>query len=661
MALVIGWIVDLATLWGCWRIIVLVFGILCRRDRQAVANFIDRVVHGPRHLQTRIGFWLALIPTIVLTVWLPWSAATHGGNISGPSRCFLPSHAPAPSPAAAAWGPSLAPAWAPSWAPTWAPSLAPSAAPSSAMAPAALLAPPMGPTPAAAPAAAPSPRHSRSGHPAAADLGVRCAAVSGGAPQRTRRMPHCPARYFDWALMLTLARTVGTPALIVLCLTHGFLGTFTRLVYDSEKHLTGSGQQQEPPSHGLRQYVRIGYWVAYCCCSCFIPLYYWYKGPGATVTGSSTGAGGSAGTTGKKAAGSEVEMTKVGATVAHGSTAPPPATPAAGPSTAGATPALIAGLSNPSGQNCCFVSSVVQVARVFPTFRAAVQAAWDNKEHPVMLALHDALAALENEDGKPGKQSVTPAALRRALAAYRPDKFEAGRMGDAAEFLRSVLKLLEDGPGGPALVDSEFRLRCRTVFGCQCKVVRATLLPSAAEDCHLLYARQLCEAVQRPPTCMDGWLRWFGADLPQTTAPLGDLLKVTTELGTARSCQFCCTKGCAKLIIEHAPVSFLTLEVTYERNDDDDVINGVYRALQEELDLRRIDPEHASRSYILAGMVTLGGHHHVAYVLHGGQWIRADDETVRVVGDLAAVRDTGIKGKEMPVLAFFRAPAASAT
>lgn len=74
----------------------------------------------------------------------------------------------------------------------------------------------------------------------------------------------------------------------------------------------------------------------------------------------------------------------------------------------------------------------------------------------------------------------------------------------------------------------------------------------------------------------------------------------------------------------------------------------------QELDITHMYAGHAPRTYELAGMVTFYSHHHVAYVLCGGQWMRADDEAVRVVGDLAAVRETGTKGKEKPVLVFFR-------
>ncbi|CAL8465078.1 g4613 [Coccomyxa elongata] len=425
----------------------------------------------------------------------------------------------------------------------------------------------------------------------------------------------------DWSTMFTLARLRGTPALFFVCLPHGLLSLSARLIYDSEKHLRRS-EQEVPPRHcELAYYWRVACWLLFCCCCCIAPyVYRCFPVSGAAEDANANGPSRNpaSGCTADIKTTAPVEMMRMRVIAAFGRSTPAKvvATPP-GPTVAGGPAAPIAGLSNPCGANMCFVNSVIQVLRRMPAFRSAVLAALNHQENAVLRALLNTMDALEVEDDKDVKQPISAADLRAALATLNPAEFETGSMGDVAELHRSLLAILDNQRASAVAVDAAFRLTTHIEYACK----------------------------PRAFAWMQSCTGWATSCL---LPPLGYLMQVLAGVGTDQRWDVCYRTARAELLVDCAPVSLLTLQFAYPAEDEDGIVQEVFGALREDLHINDICPVDPLRSYELAGIITYYGRHQVAYVLHGGQWVRADDEAVRVVGDFSAVRKTGVEGKEKP-------------
>ena len=312
------------------------------------------------------------------------------------------------------------------------------------------------------------------------------------------------------------------------------------------------------------------------------------------------------------------------------------------------------GLSNGTGENNCFINSVIQVLWHLEIFRNQLVLAEDEElehEHTedkscLYCTLHGLFINFKYSD----VETLPPTHVRNALADLfsAKSRFQLGEMDSALECYEAVVDHLSRKQGIKIFEDIFTYQTCESTY-CECGAISEPFLNTGVV--FYINADKLIELKKR------NYSRFFGSLVRQCLAQDKRPCPDNDELckGDAR----------VRTILMKRP-NVVNIAVTYatatpSRKEVEDLLN----ALSTELNLAKMFDTHFDNDkeekplenvkYSLVGIISYYGRHYTAYVYHSRKrsWMYCDDHKFGEVGSWKDVVKRFKLGKTQPEVLIF--------
>eukprot|EP00605_Chrysophyceae_sp_TOSAG23-4_P000083 GSChrysophyteH1.ASY1.ANO1.85.1 assembled CDS len=351
------------------------------------------------------------------------------------------------------------------------------------------------------------------------------------------------------------------------------------------------------------------------------------------------------------------------------------------------------GLSNPLGENNCFLNVTVQLLWHLGPFRSELKRLINTSDGFIhvpfttleaagggerSLEIIDALCNLFLQYELSEKDVLPPDELRLTLSQIS-QQFELGRIADANEALMTILGRIHDD-NASVCPDSA---KCLSHF-----IMGSSLLEqSFCPECHATSEPSMCPGVFIHDVSAQGVIDEARAALSRERgargrpkSSFGQLLR--RAMGVAqKSCPSeddapppspaCPSKANVRLICLDPPLALAISPSWSSNNVSADVLGNFYKLISKNLYLNEVfftpvddvstsgsstDTVNNGPVYLFRGMVCYYGLHYVSIFQENedvNNYLLFDDQRVRHIGDFAEVVETAVKARYQPVLLLY--------
>lgn len=313
------------------------------------------------------------------------------------------------------------------------------------------------------------------------------------------------------------------------------------------------------------------------------------------------------------------------------------------------------GLTNPTGENNCFVNSAVQALWHMDVFRKNFKRV---DGHACMgdACIFCALKVLFTQFQYSEKDSLPPDALRRALAIsfMKEKRFQLKSMDDAAECFENILLQvhfcltdnIEENQCNVkhCIPHNKFAMSILTQSECECG---ATSEPFVyMEFVRYITSIALCTGVKN----LANW---------RHSASFGDVLSLASKENKE------CPSKCGKMAelksdLLNSP-DVVTVGIIWDCDPNSHHISEVIKGIKGSLKIKDmyykiLESEAEERVYDLVGLIAYYGKHYCTFFYHSSlkQWLYLEDTTVKPLGpSWSTVADKCMKSHYQPSLLFY--------
>lgn len=330
---------------------------------------------------------------------------------------------------------------------------------------------------------------------------------------------------------------------------------------------------------------------------------------------------------------------------------------------------MVKGISNPVGENHCFLNVLLQSLYRMTFFRDEYLTVKDHicasRDVPcVFCDLQTTLLAYKMQSQH---ELLDPVNLRNALANIDPI-FMRGEVGDSGEALMKLLEILhadlcrkKSYTGLQTLSDAELAKQCDETSHCLIHRTFGMYFNEHTEcqHCNQFDLHHYAELVRLVPTSLIEH-PWLGLGTKNLSAVISEQFKKETAICKNEKCRK--EVQVQKYLLE-APFTFTIQLVWQNANVGRYNISNVIRSLDESFPLRSVFESYSEQNptYRLQGLISYHGNHYVTYQLvratgnaaAGLQWVRFDDSRLDIFDSWNSCVENMMSNSYQPVLVWY--------